>query len=114
MCRSLLVMCVAPDDAALAELRAAAVGAEWELTDGAIDERVALDLIDARRPHVLVVTGPFEGLVELVRSRFPAMRIVADRDLPGATAVASSLSEVRGLVLGPRPGGPVASRSRPR
>jgi hypothetical protein len=36
------------------------------------------------------------------------MRIVTDRDVPGATVVATSLEEVRGLVLGiPRPGGPV-------
>jgi hypothetical protein len=36
------------------------------------------------------------------------MRIVTDRDTPGASAVAISLDEVRGLVLGlPRPGGPV-------
>ena len=34
------------------------------------------------------------------------MRLVADRELPGA-AVARSLDEVRGLVLGARPGGPV-------
>ena len=36
------------------------------------------------------------------------MRIVTDRDLPGATVVATSLDEVRGAVEGlPRPGGPV-------
>jgi len=36
------------------------------------------------------------------------MRIVTDRDAPGATAVAASLEEVRGLVKGvPRPGGPI-------
>jgi hypothetical protein len=114
MCRSLLVMCVAPDEGSLAELRAAAVGAGWELTAGATDERTALDLIDVERPHVLVVRGAFEGLVELVRSRFPSIRIVADRDLPGATVVAASLEEVRGLVLGPtRPRGPVGPRSDP-
>jgi hypothetical protein len=45
-----------------------------------------------------------------VRDRFPAMRIVTDRDTPGATVVATSLGEVRGLVLGlPRPGGPVGA-----
>lgn len=111
MCRSLRVMCVAPDEASLAELRAAAVGAEWELTPGATDERSALDVVGVERPHVLVVMGPFEQLVELVRERFPGTRIVADRDLPGATVVATSLSEVRGLVLElPRPGGPVERR----
>jgi hypothetical protein len=38
------------------------------------------------------------------------MRVVADRDLPGASAVATSLEEVRGLVAQtPRPGGPIRS-----
>jgi hypothetical protein len=46
--------------------------------------------------------------VALVRERFPAMRIVTDRDTPGATEVATSLEEVRGLIgSSPRPGGPV-------
>ena len=111
MCRSLRVLCVAPDEGALAELWAATVGAGWELTPGATDQRAALDVIDAERPHVLVVAGPFDALVELVRTRFPGMRIVADRDLPGATVVATSLSEIRGMVLElPRPGGPVERR----
>ena len=38
------------------------------------------------------------------------MRIVADRDMPGATVVATSVEEARGLVKElPRPGGPVRS-----
>jgi len=111
VCRSLRVMCVAPDRRSLAELRAATVGSGWELTEGATDERNALDVLDVERPHVLVVVGAFGSLVELVRSRFPGMRIVTDRDLPGATVVATSLSEIRGLVLElPRPGGPVERR----
>jgi hypothetical protein len=108
MCRALMALCVAEDDAALAALKAATVAAEWELAPGATDARAALDQIDAFRPQILVVFGSFPGLVELVRDRFPGMRIVADRDTPGATAVATSLEEVRGLVRGlPRPGGPV-------
>jgi hypothetical protein len=108
MCRALKVLCVAPDEQALRALKTAAVSAEWELTPGAIDLRAALDQLDAERPHVLVAFGPFEGLVAMVRERFPGMRIVTDRDAPGATVVATSLNEVRGVVLGlPRPGGPV-------
>ncbi len=44
------------------------------------------------------------------------MRIVTDHDAPGATVVATSLEEVRGVVLGlPRPGGPVSvGSSRPK
>jgi len=109
MCRALTLLCVASDDAALKELKAAAVSAEWELAPGATQERAALDQIDAYRPQLMVVFGPFEALVALVRGRFPGMRIIADRDTPGATAVATSLEEVRGLVKGlPRPGGPIS------
>jgi hypothetical protein len=110
MCRALLVLCVAPDAAALEELKRATTSAEWELAPGATGEREALDRIDAERPHVLVAFGPFERLVGLVAERFPGMRIVADRDAPGVAAVAPSLEVVRGLVIGDeRPGGPVRS-----
>ncbi|CAN5676547.1 hypothetical protein BH18ACT17_BH18ACT17_02940 [soil metagenome] len=108
VCRALLVLCVAEDRNSLAALKNETVSAEWELTPGATDMRSALDQIDAERPHVLVAFGDQAELVGIVRDRFPAMRIVTDRDTPGATEVATSLGEVRGLVLGqPRPGGPV-------
>jgi hypothetical protein len=108
MCRAVKVMCVAESSEALASLKAATVGADWELTPGALDERSALEQIDAERPHVIVVFGPYERMIALTRERFPGMRIVADRDAPGATVVATSIDEVRGLVLGlPRPGGPI-------
>lgn len=109
MCRALTALCVATDDASLAALKTATVSAEWELAPGATDERGALDQIDAYRPQILVVFGAFPRLVELVRERFPGVRIVVDRDTPGATVVATSLEEVRGLVKGlPHPGGPVS------
>lgn len=108
MCRALKVLCVAEDSPALVALKTAAVSAEWELTPGATNETEALAQIDAERPHILVVFGPYERVVALASDRFPGMRIVADRSAPGATAVAASLSEVRGLVMGlPRPGGPI-------
>jgi hypothetical protein len=108
MCRALRVLCVAPDPGTLVELRKATVSAEWELTPGATSETDAIGLIDTERPQTIVVFGPFERLVALARERFPAIRIVADRDLPGATVVATSLEEVRGLVQElPHPGGPV-------
>ncbi len=110
MCRALVVLCVAPDDASLGDLKRATTSAAWELAPGATDERRALDQIDVDRPHVLVVFGPFERLVALVAERFPAIRIVADREAPGVVAVASSLEDVRGLVTGDeRPAGPVRS-----
>ena len=110
MCRALVVMCVADDRASLGALKAAAVAAEWELAPGATELRPALDQIDSERPHVLVAFGEHAHLVSIVRERFPSMRIVTDRDTPGATVVATSIDEVRGLVLGlPRPGGPVGA-----
>jgi hypothetical protein len=103
-------LCVATDRDALIALKNAAVSAEWELTRGAISEADAIGQIDAERPHVLVAFGPFERLVGLTRERFPGMRIVTDRDAPGATVVATSLDEVRGLVKSElRPGGPIIS-----
>ena len=110
MCRALVVLCVADDREALLALKASTVSAEWELAPGAIGLRSALDQVDAERPHVMVVFGDHVELVGIVRERFPSMRIVTDRDTPGATVVATSLDEVRGLVLGlPRPGGPVGA-----
>lgn len=110
MCRALVVLCVADDADTLGELKLAAVSAEWELAPGAVQLRAALDQIDAERPHVLIAFGDHAELVLLVRERFPAMRIVTDRDTPGATAVATSLDEVRSLVKGfPPPGGPIGA-----
>jgi hypothetical protein len=108
MCRAVKVMCVAPDDVSLAALKRASVGAAWELTPGATELRSALDQIDVERPHALVVFGPFERLVALASERFPGLRIVTDRDTPGASAVARSADDVRDLLTElPRPGGPV-------
>jgi hypothetical protein len=104
------VLCVATDEESLQALRRAAVGAEWELTPGAVDETDALGWIDRERPDALVAFGRYERLVALARERFPTMRIVTDRDTPGASAVASSLDDVRGLLRAlARPGGPVRS-----
>ena len=108
MCRALRVLCVASDDRALAELQRATVAAEWELTRGATTDVDALTIVDRERPHALVAFGAFEGLVELVRERSPAMRIVTDRAAAGASAVVGSPDEVREtLRVLARPGGPV-------
>jgi alkanesulfonate monooxygenase SsuD/methylene tetrahydromethanopterin reductase-like flavin-dependent oxidoreductase (luciferase family) len=108
MCRAVRVLCVAPDDAELAALKRASVGAGWELAPGATDLRSALDQIDVERPHAIVVFGPFDDLVALAAERFPGIRIVTDRDTPGASAVAGSPDDVRDLLAElPRPGGPV-------
>ena len=55
----------------------------------------------------------FAPLVAIAHERFPAMRIVADRELPGVTAVATSEAEIRGLILRlPGTGGPVGPNGR--
>jgi hypothetical protein len=108
VCRALKVLCVAPDRPALVALKRAAVSAEWELAPGATTEDHALAQLEAERPHVLVVLGDFEGLVSRAREDFPYLRIICDRDLPGATAVVTSPEEIRDAVKGvPRPGGPI-------
>jgi hypothetical protein len=108
MCRALKVLCVASDRESLMRLKNATVAAEWELAPGATNEGDAIGQIDAERPHILVAFGPYERLVALVSERFPGMRVIADRDMPGVTRVATSLSDVRELIKeSPRPGGPV-------
>jgi hypothetical protein len=108
MCRALKVLCVASDRQALMDLKRATVSAEWELVPGAITEDDALAQLDTERPDVLVVFGEFEGLVSRVREGRPSMRIVCDRDLPGATVAVGRPEEIRDAVrVLPRPGGPV-------
>lgn len=108
MCRALKVLCVAANEDALSELKRATVSVDWELAAGATTEEAALAQLREERPHVVVVFGPFERFVAAAREAYPFVRIVADRDQPGATVVATSLEEVRGAVKGlPRPGGPV-------
>jgi hypothetical protein len=109
VCRSVKVLCVAPDDEALRALKQAVVAADWELCAGATDTASALDQIDVERPHALVVFGPFEDLVALVAERFPGMRIVTDRATAAPTAVVvGAMSEARAALRAqPRPGGPI-------
>lgn len=108
MCRALKVLCVAEDADALAALKRAAVGAGWELAPGATTETEALAQIREERPHVLVVFGAFERLVARALELRPGIRVVADRELEGAAAVAGSMQQVRAAVLGvPTRGGPV-------
>lgn len=108
MCRALLVVCVAPDRDSLLELKRAVVAAQWELLPGATTAEDALAQLAEARPHVLVVFGPFEGLVRDARERHPALRIVSDRPVPEADETVRAPDEVRAAILGLRGrGGPV-------
>jgi hypothetical protein len=108
MCRALKVLCVASDRESLVALKRAAASAEWELAPGAITAGDALRQLEIERPHVVVLFGPLGGLIQAARERRPGIRVIADRDLPGADVVATSLEEVRDAVMGrARPGGPV-------
>lgn len=108
MCRALKVLCVAEDAGALTELKRATVSTEWELVAGATDDAEALRQLHEERPHVVVVLGSFEGFVAQAVEAYPALRVVADRPMAGASAVVGSVDEVRHAVLGRnRPGGPV-------
>ena len=80
MCRAVKVLCVATDDEALRALRRATTAAEWELTSGATNETDALGVIDAERPHAIVVFGSFETLIVARQGSVPRD---ADRDRSG-------------------------------
>ncbi len=108
MCRALTVLCVASSRRVLAALKRAAVSAEWDLAPGATTEDEALAQLESERAHVLVVFGEFESLLSRAREGWPNLRIICDRDLPGATVVVATPEEIRDAVKGlPRPAGPV-------
>ena len=113
MCRAVKVLCVAEDRERLVALKQMVVAAEWELCPGATDLRGALDQLDVERPHAMVVFGPFEQLVALAADRFPGMRIVTDRAMPGSSAVVTGTDARAALRMQPRPGGPVVSSVQP-
>jgi hypothetical protein len=104
VCRALRVLCAAPDQAALDALRRATVSAEWELAPGATSVDEALARLHEERPQVLVVFGPFPELVQRALEAYPFLRVIADRDTPGAVVVRSA-DGVRAAVRGS--GGPV-------
>ncbi len=115
MCRALKVLCVAGDRSALAELKRAAVSAEWELAPGATTEDDAIRQLHVERPHVLVVFGSFPTLVERALEAYPSLRVITDRAIRGAVGrlVGSASSRGPGGRSAPSrrdsgvPGGPV-------
>jgi len=56
------------------------------------------------------VFGPFEELVARTSDRFPGMRIVTDREMPGSSVVVEKGSDARAALREqPHPGGPVGT-----
>jgi hypothetical protein len=107
MCRAVKVLCVAPDRESLLELKRAAVGAAWELAPGAVTAREAIEQLADLRPHVLVVAGRFEELIHDARVAYPGLRIIADAPAEGVDAIADEPSQIRDLIAGIQPAGPV-------
>src|SRR5881397_3555733 len=108
MCRSLRVLCAAPDDARLSLLRLASVAAHWELVGGAGSLEVLEQQVLEWQPDVVVIDAALgERALEAVRRARPNARIVSVGMLAGADALAGDLDDVRPTILGlPRPGGP--------
>lgn len=102
------MLCVAEDAEALGALKRATVSADWELAPGATAEDEAIRQLHAERPHVLVVFGSFSRLIERAIEAYPFLRVIADRQVPGAVTV-GSLEQIREAVKGPTSGGPVRS-----
>jgi hypothetical protein len=108
MCRAVKVLCAAAGSERLAELKRAAVAAEWELVGGAASLDELATQLEDRRPDVLVLDASLgDESVLRAREAQPGVRIVGIGPLAGADDVAT-LEVVRAAILGlPRPGGPV-------
>jgi hypothetical protein len=98
VCRAVKVLCVTDGRERLAAVKRAVVAPEWELCEGATTAMEAAEQLDAERPHVLIALGPFDQLVASARERFPALRIVTDRELPESDAMVASLEQLRDIV----------------
>ena len=110
MCRALTVVCWAPDETSLQTLKRAAVSTDWELAPGATNGQEALEQINERRAHILVVWGESRELVRKARHRFPGLRIVfvGPESVEEADVTVGSVEDVKGAILGSPPvGGPV-------
>jgi hypothetical protein len=109
MCRSLRVLCAAPDHDRLGELRRSTVAAHWELVGGAESLDALSEQVAEWDPDVVVLDAALgEGAATLARRARPSVRVVSVGDLPGADARVHSLDGVRAAIMSlPRPGGPV-------
>ena len=109
MCRSLTILCAAPDEESLRALKGAAVSAAWELVGGATTSEELVRQLDQHAPDVVVVDAGLDGLnVRAIRRAAPRARVIALGTLAGADGVAHTPERVRDAILGlPPVGGPV-------
>jgi DNA-binding NarL/FixJ family response regulator len=105
MCRALKVLCAAPGQGRLAEVKRAVVSAHWELVGGARTTEDLVQQLDEWEPDVVVVDlGLGREAADRVRESRPGARVVT----VGAGGDAETDEDVKAAILGlPRPGGPV-------
>jgi DNA-binding NarL/FixJ family response regulator len=109
VCRSLHVLCSAPDPERLAELKRAAISVHWELAGGATTLEELRKQVERVQPDVVVIDASMSGdAVEVARRARPGARIVTvGGALEGADAH-GDLDAVKEAILGiPPVGGPV-------
>jgi hypothetical protein len=109
VCRSLQVLCAAPDPERLAELKRAAVSVHWELTGGATTLEELRQQAERIQPDVVVIDARLGGnAVGAARQVKPGARVVAvGGELEGADAH-GDLDTVKEAILRLSPvGGPV-------
>jgi DNA-binding NarL/FixJ family response regulator len=109
MCRALKVLCAAPDQDRLTELKRAAVSAVWELTGGARSLDELVDQLSDLEPDVVVVDDRMpQDAVRRIREVRSRARVVGVGNVSGADATASSPAGIRDAILGlPPVGGPI-------
>ena len=105
MCRAMKVLCVAPSQERLAEVKQATVSLHWELVGGARNTDELVKQLDEWQPDVVVVDlGLGREAVDRVRESRPGARIVT----VGAGGDAETDEGVKAAIQGlPKPGGPV-------
>jgi hypothetical protein len=98
MCIAVRVLCAAPSAESLAVLKRAAVGADWEVTGGAISQDEALAHVRTWFPHVLVFDARLgKDLGPRAAALHPGLRTVSF-GVAEADLTVRSLGEVRSAV----------------
>jgi hypothetical protein len=115
VCRSLRVLCAAPDADGLARLKRAAVSVHWELTGGAVTLDELREQIERLRPDVVVIDARLgAAAVGAARAARPGARIVAAGGPLDGSDAEGGMDSVKEAILGIPPlGGPVRTEPPP-